>query len=128
MARDVANECPLWVKSRHDVSKSRCPLYSQKRTFGSARHVRFVPLAEGAPPSRSGDVNAIAGPKPASMAALLGYKAEAIPLGLEDPLFIVEGFVDECREHRSISRIHAFSFGPADFATQREISEPRFQY
>jgi hypothetical protein len=30
------------------------------------------------------------------MAALLGYKAEAIPLGLEDPLFIVEGFVDEC--------------------------------
>jgi len=52
------------------------------------------------------------------MAALLGYKAEAIPLGLEDPLFIVEGFVDECREHRSISRIHAFSFGPADLATQ----------
>jgi hypothetical protein len=30
------------------------------------------------------------------MAALLGYKAEAIPLALEDPLFIVEGV--ECRE------------------------------
>src|SRR5438067_244316 len=65
-----------------------------------------------------GDVDAIAGPQPDSMAALLGYKSEAIPLGLEDPLFIVEGFVEECREHRSISRIHAFSFGPADLATQ----------
>jgi hypothetical protein len=42
-----------------------------------------------------GDVDAIAGPQPDSMAALLGYKAEAIPLGLEDPLLIVEGFVDE---------------------------------
>src|SRR5262250_2972450 len=46
------------------------------------------------------------------MAALLGDEAEAIPLGLEDPRFIVEGGVDECREHRSISGIHAFSFGP----------------
>jgi hypothetical protein len=44
------------------------------------------------------------------MAALLGHKAEAIPLGLEDPPFIVEGFLDECREHRLISGIHAFSF------------------
>ena len=55
-----------------------------------------------------GDVDAIAGPQPHSMAALLGDEAKAIPLSLEDPLFIVEGFVDECREHRSISRIHAF--------------------
>src|SRR6516164_8393331 len=59
-----------------------------------------------------GDVDAIAGPQPDSMAALLGDEAEAIPLGLEDPRFIVEGGVDECREHRSISGIHAFSFGP----------------
>jgi hypothetical protein len=42
------------------------------------------------------------------MAALLGDKAEAIPLGLEDPRFIVEGGVDECCEHRSISGIHVF--------------------
>src|SRR5215470_12386409 len=60
----------------------------------------------------SGDVDAIAGPQPDSMTALLGDKAEAIPLGLEDPRFIVEGGVDECREHRSISGIHAFSFDP----------------
>src|SRR5215469_1169639 len=59
-----------------------------------------------------GHVDAIAGPQPDRMAALLGDKAEAIPLGLEDPRFIVEGGVDECREHRSISGIHAFSFGP----------------
>src|SRR5262245_31036954 len=59
-----------------------------------------------------GHVDAIAGPQPDSMAALLGDEAEAIPLGLEDPRFIVEGGVDECREHRSISGIHAFSFGP----------------
>src|SRR5215469_3862025 len=59
-----------------------------------------------------GDLDAIAGPQPDSMAALLGDKAEAIPLGLKDPRFIVEGGVDECREHRSISGIHAFSFGP----------------
>src|SRR6516162_8510226 len=24
--------CPLWVKSRHDALKPRCPLYPQKRT------------------------------------------------------------------------------------------------
>src|SRR5215469_6479838 len=59
-----------------------------------------------------GHVDAIAGPQPDRMAALLSDKAEAIPLGLEDPRFIVEGGVDECREHRSISGIHAFSFGP----------------
>src|SRR5215472_7813887 len=53
-----------------------------------------------------GHVDAIAGPQPDRMAALLGDKAEAIPR------FIVEGGVDECREHRSISGIHAFSFGP----------------
>src|SRR6516225_1546960 len=58
------------------------------------------------------DVDAIAGPQPDSTTALLGYEAEAIPLGLKDPRFIVEGGVDECREHRSISGIHAFSFGP----------------
>ena len=57
-----------------------------------------------------GHVDAIAGPQPDRMAALLGDKAEAIPLGLEDPRFIVEGGVDECREHRSISGIHAFLF------------------
>src|SRR5215467_13562288 len=59
-----------------------------------------------------GDVDAIAGPQPDSMAAVLGYETEAIPLGLEDPPLIVEGGVDECREHRSISGIHAFLFGP----------------
>src|SRR5215831_704909 len=32
-----------------------------------------------------GDVDAIARPQPNSMAALLGYEAEAIPFGLEDP-------------------------------------------
>src|SRR5262249_4114504 len=58
------------------------------------------------------DVDAIAGPQPDSTTALLGYEAEAIPLGLKDPRFIVEGGVDERREHRSISGIHAFSFGP----------------
>ena len=42
------------------------------------------------------------------MATLLSDKAKAIPLGLEDPLFVVEGFVDQRREHGSISRIHAF--------------------
>ena len=42
----------------------------------------------------SGDVDAIAGPQPDSMSALLGYEAEAIPLVLEDPRFIVERFVD----------------------------------
>src|ERR1700720_983430 len=57
-----------------------------------------------------GDVDAIAGPQRDSMAALFGYKAEAIPLGLEDPPFVIEGFVDEGGEHRSISVIHAFSF------------------
>jgi hypothetical protein len=25
--------CPLWVKSRHDALKLRCPLYPQKRTL-----------------------------------------------------------------------------------------------
>ena len=42
-----------------------------------------------------------------STAALLGDKAEAIPLGLEDPLFVVEGFIDERRKHRSIRGIYA---------------------
>jgi hypothetical protein len=55
--------------------------------------------------------------------ALLGDKAESIPFGLEDPLFVVEGFVDKRRQHRSISGIHAFSSAerivytsPSDFA------------
>src|SRR5262249_19956475 len=59
-----------------------------------------------------GDVDAIAGPQLDRMAAVLGDEAEAIPLGLEDPPLIVEGGVDECREHRSISGIHAFLFQP----------------
>ena len=29
-------KCPLWVKSRHLRCKKLCPLYPQKRTFGSA--------------------------------------------------------------------------------------------
>src|SRR5262245_41381697 len=57
-----------------------------------------------------GDVDAIAGPQLDRMAAVLGDEAEAIPLGLEDPPLIVEGGVDECREHRPISRIPAFLF------------------
>jgi hypothetical protein len=28
----LSRPCPLWVKSRHDPLKSRCPLYPQKRT------------------------------------------------------------------------------------------------
>ena len=56
-----------------------------------------------------GDVDAIARPQRDGMAALLGDEAEAIPLGLEHPRFVVEGFVDKRREHRSISGIHAFS-------------------
>jgi hypothetical protein len=47
-----------------------------------------------------GDVDAIAGPQPDSMAALLGYEAEAIPLGLEDRPLVVEGFVDFLRSYR----------------------------
>src|SRR3974377_2408396 len=70
-----------------------------------------------------GHVDAIAGPQPDSMAALLGYEAEAIPLGLEDPRFIVEGGVDECREHRSISGIHAFPFGPWDQPSLRALCQ-----
>src|SRR5215470_17188860 len=58
------------------------------------------------------DVDAIAGPQPDSTTGLLGYEAEAIPLGLEDPSFIVERIADKCREHRSISGIHVFSIGP----------------
>src|SRR6266436_8202086 len=54
-----------------------------------------------------GDVDAIARPHPHRMAAFLGDEAEAIPLSLEDPPFVVEGFVDECGEHRFIGGIHA---------------------
>jgi hypothetical protein len=39
-------ECPLWVKSRHDSLKLRCPLYPQKADIGE-RDVRFVPEADG---------------------------------------------------------------------------------
>src|SRR5262245_55678801 len=28
----MANRCPLWVISGHDLIKSRCPLYPQKQT------------------------------------------------------------------------------------------------
>jgi hypothetical protein len=38
---------------------------------------------------------------------------EATPLGLEDPLFAIEGFIDESGEHRSISGIHTFSYASA---------------
>ena len=41
------------------------------------------------------------------MVAFFGDEPEAIPLGLENPLFVVEGFVDQCREHRSVGGIHA---------------------
>src|SRR6516162_2980575 len=40
-----------------------------------------------------GDVDAIAGPQPDIMAALLGYEPEAIPLGLEDSPLVVR---DSC--------------------------------
>src|SRR5262249_60080744 len=59
------------------------------------------------------DVNAIARPQPHSMAALLGDEAEAIPLSLEDPPVVVEGVIDQRREHRFIRRIHPFSFALA---------------
>jgi hypothetical protein len=52
-----------------------------------------------------GDVDAIARPQPHRMAALLGDEAEAIPLSLEDPLFVVEGFVDELPGHPNDSWI-----------------------
>src|SRR6516162_7651469 len=70
----------------------------------------------------SSDVDTIAGPQPDSIAALLGYEPEAIPLGLEDPPFIVEGSVDECREHRSISGVHAHSTVPGPGLGQRRSS------
>jgi hypothetical protein len=35
-------------------------------------------------------------------------RGAADPLGLEDPPFIVDRSVDECRDHRSIKRIHVF--------------------
>ena len=58
------------------------------------------------------------------MAALLDDKSESIPLGLEDPLFIVESFVDERREHRSISGIHPFSVvGRRDSAGRAQFIE-----
>ena len=33
VGRRRGDGCPLWVISGHDVIKSRCPLYPQKRTF-----------------------------------------------------------------------------------------------
>jgi hypothetical protein len=36
------------------------------------------------------------------MATLLGDEAEAIPLSLEDPPVVVEGVIDQRREHRFI--------------------------
>ena len=35
--------CPLWVKSRHDALKSRCPLYPQQRTSVFSRYFRAYP-------------------------------------------------------------------------------------
>jgi hypothetical protein len=35
--------CPLWVKSRHHILKSPCPLYPQKRTF---THLAGAPTQE----------------------------------------------------------------------------------
>ena len=35
--------CPLWVKSRHDTLKSRCPLYPQQRTSVFSRYFRAYP-------------------------------------------------------------------------------------
>ena len=52
------------------------------------------------------DVDAIAGPQPDGVDALFRDEAEAILLGLKDPIFMVEGFVDERCEHRFIKRIH----------------------
>jgi hypothetical protein len=44
------------------------------------------------------------------MATLLRDEAEAIPLSLEDPPVVIEGVIDQRREHRSKSGIHPFSF------------------
>ena len=60
-------------------------------------------------PVLRGNVDAIARPQPHNMAALLGGEAETIPLGLENPIFVIEGLVGERREHGSVSGIHAFS-------------------
>lgn len=42
--------------------------------------------------------------------SLLGYESEAVPLGLEDLRLVVEGLVNECGKHRSVSRIHMVAF------------------
>src|SRR5215813_10126397 len=68
-----------------------------------------------------GGVDSIARPQPQSMAALRGDLAEAIPLALEDPRLVIEGFVNECREHRFISGIHAFTFVP-DMLSELNVS------
>ena len=92
-----------------DVSPSAVPWQIAEFAVYNARAVDLLKSwQEHRVPCR--DVDAIAGPQPDSMAALLGYEAEAIPFGFEDPPLVVEGVVDECREHRSISGIHAFSF------------------
>jgi hypothetical protein len=39
-----------------------------------------------------------------------GLRDRAIPLSLEDPPVVVEGVIDQRREHRFIRRIHPFSF------------------
>jgi hypothetical protein len=38
------------------------------------------------------------------------FNALGLPFCLEDPIFIIERFVDEWREHRSISGIHKSAF------------------
>jgi len=53
------------------------------------------------------------------MAALLGDKAESIPLGLEDPRFVVEGFVDEDEDYFSVR-----DYSPNTMPTTSDLSDP----
>ena len=42
-----AQQCPLWVKSRHGALKTRCPLYPPEADIPQSRlDVRFVPKAD----------------------------------------------------------------------------------
>src|SRR5215471_5895147 len=62
-----------------------------------------------------GDVDAIARPQPNSMAALLGYEAEAITFGLEDPPCI----------RRAIERFGRCLGQPSTLAECRKINSGR---
>jgi hypothetical protein len=96
--------CKSWKRERPCASSAELAVYNARAVdLLKRRQEHRIPC---------GDVDAIAGPQPDRMAALLGYEAEAIPLGLENPPLVVEGVVDKCREHRSISGIHAFTFDP----------------